>query len=330
MTRTEPVDGAPWRNRASIAVPLQHPHRQDLLHEQWQRRFGHLAHVRQLRLPADRTAGMHRTRVERRLVGDVAVSRQFSDPIAGVSGHGDADGRADLVAVHIIRSGSLSVEDTARRADLGPGTLCIRDLHSRWRFAYTAPTDCRVLLLPRAALLGQLRRTRLPALTVAPATAPESRLLLAHLDTAWALSEHLGPAGTHAAGAALSLLLTGLIGTHAATAVPAHAPVPAPAPTLRAAATAYADRRLRDPGLTPAAIARALHVSVRTLHRAFADGESVMAYVRRRRLESARRELDHPGGEYTVADVASRWQFADPSHFRRTYRNTYGQPPRRG
>ncbi|MGW7540813.1 AraC family transcriptional regulator [Streptomyces sp. NPDC054770] len=320
MTRTEPTDAAPWRHRASIDVPLHHPHRQDLLHEQWRRRFGHLAHVRQLRLPADRTAGTHRTRVEHRLVGDVAVSRQFSDPIAGVSGHGDADGRADLVAVHVIRSGSLRIEDTTRRAELGPGTLCIRDLHSRWRFAYTAPTDCRVLLLPRAGLLGQLPRTRLPALTVAPATAPESRLLLAHLDTAWALSEHLGPVGTHAAGAALSLLLTGLIDT----------PAPAPAQALRAAATAYVDQRLRDPDLTPAAIARALNVSVRTLHRAFADGESVMAHVRRRRLEGARSELDQPGGTYTVADIASRWQFADPSHFRRTYRNAYGQPPRRG
>jgi AraC-like DNA-binding protein len=322
VTGREPTGLAPWRHRASIDVPLHHPDRQDLLHEQWRRRFGHLGHVRQLRLPADRTAGTHRTRLDQRMVGDVAVSRQFSDLIAGVSGHGDADGRADLVAVHAIRSGGLYIEDTAQRADLGPGTLCIRDLHCRWRFAYTAPTDCRVLIVPRADLLAQLRRTRLPALTVAPATAPESRLLLAHLDTAWALAEHLGPAGTQAAGAALSLLLTGLIDTRA--------PATAPPEALRAAATAHADQRLRDPGLTPAAIARALNVSVRTLHRAFADGESVMAYVRRRRLEGPRRELDHPGGLYTVADIASRWQFADPSHFRRTYRNAYGHPPRRG
>ncbi|MGW3107149.1 helix-turn-helix transcriptional regulator [Streptomyces sp. NPDC001100] len=87
--------------------------------------------------------------------------------------------------------------------------------------------------------------------------------------------------------------------------------------------------RLRDPELTPAAIARALNVSVRTLHRAFADGESVMAHVRRRRLEGAHRELGLPGSPLTVADVAARWQFADPSHFRRAYRGTYGQSPRR-
>ncbi|WP_329244425.1 helix-turn-helix domain-containing protein [Streptomyces sp. NBC_01478] len=52
-----------------------------------------------------------------------------------------------------------------------------------------------------------------------------------------------------------------------------------------------------------------------------------MAHVRRRRLEGARRELGLPGSPFTVADVAARWQFADPSHFRRAHRGTYGQPP---
>jgi len=321
VTQTQAAGAAEWRQWASIDVPLRHPHRQDLLHEQWQRRFGHLAHVRRLRLPAETTGDVHRTRVERRLVGEVAVSRQFSDPIEGISGSGESDGRADLVAVHVIRSGSLRIEDTSRRADLGPGTLCIRDLHTFWQFAYTAPTDCRVLVLPRAGLLGHLDRTRLPALTVVPVTAPESRLLLAHLDAAWSLAEQLGPDATHAAGEAMAMLLTGLIRTHA--------PVAVPPQSLRAAAVAYADSRLRDPDLTPATIARALNVSVRTLHRAFADGETVMAHVRRRRLEGARRELDLPGSPYTVADIAARWQFADPSHFRRAHRGTYGHPPRR-
>ncbi|MFF7191015.1 hypothetical protein ACFZAR_38735 [Streptomyces sp. NPDC008222] len=79
MTRTEAVDVAAWRQRAPLDVPLHHPHRQDLLHEQWQRRLGHRAHVRHPRLPANRTAGVHRTRVEHRLVGGVADSR-LRDP----------------------------------------------------------------------------------------------------------------------------------------------------------------------------------------------------------------------------------------------------------
>ncbi|MFE2420978.1 hypothetical protein [Streptomyces hokutonensis] len=95
-------------------------------------------------------------------------------------------------------------QDTGRRADLGPGTLRVRDLHTFWQFAYTAPTDCRVLIVPRAGLLDHLHRTRLPALTVAPVTAPESRLFLAHPDAAWSLADQLGPAATHAAGEALA------------------------------------------------------------------------------------------------------------------------------
>jgi AraC-like DNA-binding protein len=244
------------------------------------------------------------------------VSRQFSDPIEGVSGSGDTDSRANFVAVHIISSGSLLIEDTVRRADVGPGMLCRRDLHSSWQFAYAQPTDCRVLIVPRVALLERLHRTRLSRFAVVPATTPESRLLLAHLDTAWALSEQLAPAGTRAAGTALSVLLQ------------QHAPTGLPPRTWRTAAMAYADRRLKNPSLTPAVIAQALNVSVRTLHRAF-DGETVMAYVRRRRLGGARSDLDRPGSPYTVAEAAARWQFADTSHFRRAYRNTHWHPPRR-
>ncbi|OLZ63748.1 hypothetical protein AV521_37640 [Streptomyces sp. IMTB 2501] len=44
-----------------------------------------------------------------------------------------------------------------------------------------------------------------------------------------------------------------------------------------------------------------------------------MACIRRRRLGGARRELDHPGSSYTVAEVAARRRFADTSHFRRAY-----------
>ncbi len=306
-----------WRHRTSIAVPLHLPHRQDLLREEWSRRLGHIGHVRNLRLPTDGPTGVYRTRVDHRLIGDVAVSRQYSDPIEGVSGLG----RGDLVAVHIIESGRLTVEDAGRRVGVAPGVLCIRDLQVPWEFAYTEPTRTRVLILPRAALIDHLGRTPLPALTTASATAPESRLLLAHLDTAWALSEQLGPAGTQAASAALAMLLTALISTH-------HIPAPAPPQALHTAATAYADSRLRDTDLSPATIAQALNVSVRTLHRAFADGESVMGYVRRSRLRAARRELDQPDSPYTVAEAAARWGFADPSHFRRAYRAAFGRPPR--
>lgn len=333
MTRPAHETDAPvGAQRAAIEVPLHHPHRQDLLREEWRRQLGHLSHVRHLRLPPARAGGVYRSRVERRLVGDVAMSRQYSDRIEGVSGRGSADARADLVGVHVIGSGALRVADSARITDIGPGMLCVRDLQAPWDFTFTLPTSSRVLILPRSSLLDHLPARRLPPLTVASTASAESRMLLAHLDTAWALSGQLGPAGTNAAGSTLLALLAAVVTTYA----PASAALPRH--PLVEAARACADSRLRDADLDPSAIALALNVSVRTLHRAFANSnsgsgsgsgsESVMAYVRSRRLEHARTELTGPDGPFTVTEVAARWHFADTSHFRRAYRNAYGHPPR--
>jgi AraC family transcriptional regulator, positive regulator of tynA and feaB len=72
-----------------------------------------------------------------------------------------------------------------------------------------------------------------------------------------------------------------------------------------------------------------LHVSVRTLQRAFATGgESVTAHIRRRRLEQAWLELTGPAAaRSSVTELAAHWQFADSSHFIRAFKQQYGQTP---
>ncbi|MER5899645.1 helix-turn-helix transcriptional regulator [Streptomyces mirabilis] len=68
-----------------------------------------------------------------------------------------------------------------------------------------------------------------------------------------------------------------------------------------------------------------LHVSVRTLSRAFAStAEPVGAYIRRRRLEETRQELT---AGHAVSEVAARRQFVDSGHFVRAFRQRYGQTP---
>lgn len=100
------------------------------------------------------------------------------------------------------------------------------------------------------------------------------------------------------------------------------------APALTQAAKDLADSRLTDPDLCTATLARELNVSARTLQRAFtAAGESVTTYIRRRRLEEARLALSVPAGRLTISDLAAHWQFADSSHFIRTFKKRYGQTP---
>ncbi|KOG31721.1 AraC family transcriptional regulator [Streptomyces viridochromogenes] len=93
----------------------------------------------------------------------------------------------------------------------------------------------------------------------------------------------------------------------------------------------FVETHLGDPDLTPAAVAAGHHVSVRTLHqlfRAYGDGETVQARIRRRRLERCRDDLARPEllGR-PVQAVAARWGFSGPAVFSRTFRAAYGLSP---
>ena len=173
----------------------------------------------------------------------------------------------------------------------------------------------------------------LPAPAVAPlpggrpilgsARSAEVRVLMAHARTVRETVRDLTPTGLWAARDALLELAKGAMRREFDDVEPRLAFA------LARAAMEIADRRLTDPDLTPAALARQLNVSVRTLHRAFATaGETVAAYIRRRRLEHARLELVAPAPRRPgPSEVAARYQFADGSHFTRAFKAKYGQTP---
>jgi len=97
--------------------------------------------------------------------------------------------------------------------------------------------------------------------------------------------------------------------------------------TYRAAAHAYIDLHLGDPALSAARVAAAVGISARHLSRVFAEaGSSVPQYILGRRLEAARRLLDHPAtAPRTVAEVARRSGFASISHFSTAFTARFGE-----
>ncbi len=92
----------------------------------------------------------------------------------------------------------------------------------------------------------------------------------------------------------------------------------------------WIERHLDHPGLSPATIAQAHHISVRQLYRVFrSKGTTVARYVRTRRLERCRRELRDPLlGTQRISAIASRWGFPDAAAFSRAFRAAYGVSPR--
>jgi AraC-like DNA-binding protein len=99
-------------------------------------------------------------------------------------------------------------------------------------------------------------------------------------------------------------------------------------PQLLAAAKAYVDHHLLDPGLTPASVAAALHVSLRTLYRSFTGSDhSVAEYIRDARLLAARRELAAAGNSANITLVAQRCGFAGTGYFSRLFSRRFGCLP---
>jgi AraC-like DNA-binding protein len=95
---------------------------------------------------------------------------------------------------------------------------------------------------------------------------------------------------------------------------------------------AFIDDHLGDPGLDPALIAAAHHVSVRHLHAQWsrAVGQAPLAeWIMQRRVKRARELLADPRcRDLTITAVARDCGFVDSAHFSRRFRQAYGISPR--
>ncbi|MFC8447902.1 helix-turn-helix domain-containing protein [Kitasatospora sp. NPDC057223] len=95
---------------------------------------------------------------------------------------------------------------------------------------------------------------------------------------------------------------------------------------------AFILRNLHDPELSPSVIATTHHISVSYLHRIFTRhtrGETLAAWIRRRRLERARRDLADPAlRAMPIHTVAARSGIPRASDFSRAFQAAYGLSPR--
>jgi AraC-like DNA-binding protein len=88
--------------------------------------------------------------------------------------------------------------------------------------------------------------------------------------------------------------------------------------------------RMCKPGLVASEIARECAVSLRTLHRTFAShGRTFAGVLMEQRVDAAARMLADPRFRHlTIAEVARRCGFLDPSHFARQFRRLRKVGPR--
>jgi acetamidase/formamidase/AraC-like DNA-binding protein len=90
------------------------------------------------------------------------------------------------------------------------------------------------------------------------------------------------------------------------------------------------EQQLADPDLTLAQVAREEDLSPRYLQKLFqASGESFTHYLRHRRLERCRFDLESPQlNHLSISDIGFRWGFNDAGHFSRAFRDQFNVSPR--
>jgi len=260
-------------------------------------------------------------------LGELRVSQVAADPHqAWRTRRMIASADAGYYKVGLLTRGSCRLAQRGREALLRPGDLVIYDCRRPYTMVFDEPHEmsflmfpCDRLRLPPAAVDQVLVTPVSSSQSTGSLVAPFLRRLVANLEQ----SEN--SVNCRLADNVLDLLAT-MFGECAG------GPPADPAAARRSlllAVCAWIDRNLGEPGLDPEAIARANHISVRYLHRLFHDqGTSVARWVRERRLDNCRRDLENPAlAERGVLAIARRWGFGDPAHFSKIFKAAYGAPP---
>lgn len=223
----------------------------------------------------------------------------------------------------------MTVDRTEQVAE--PGTILLYDTSRPVHGWAAGPPD-----EPATQLLVQLPRTLLPLRTheigrlvgtPLPGREGIGALTGGYLTGLVAHAERYRPADAARLRTVTLDLLTALFAHHldTGTAVPSETRHE----VLQVRIHEFVERRLGDPGLSPAMLAAAHHISLRQLHKLFHEqGLTVAGWIRQRRLEGCRAALADPAQRSRPAHViARRYGFTSYAHFSRLFTARYGHSP---
>lgn len=226
---------------------------------------------------------------------------------------------SELWQVDVVVRGRVRAEQGGSTAVLGPGDLVLIDPVRPVRFASSSITHV-TMTIPRHLLrLGADDAARLVGVGIRGDRGPGALVSSLVRDMTRTLDGFCAHEADRSAAAVIELIAVTLASRLGDTRR-------VDDDVLRTRVLGFIEARLSDRDLTPATVAAAHHVSVRRLHKLFQDQPlTVAALIRRRRLERCRADLARSGT--TVAAVAASWGFADPAHFSRLFKATYGHSP---
>jgi len=221
-----------------------------------------------------------------------------------------------LWQIDLMTRGRARVEQGRGTADLGPADLVLIDPARPVRFASTAGAHVTMLVPRRELRLRPDDAARLAGVRINGDHGPGALVSSLARDMTRTLTGFRTGEANRSAAAVIELISVALQAQLSDV-------YPCPDDALRDRVLGYIEARLSDRDLAPPRIAAAHPIPLRRAPRLFEEHPStVAALIRQRRLERCRAELAR--GDRTVTAVATRWGFADPAHFSRLFKATYG------
>ena len=252
-------------------------------------------------------------------LGSLALVQTVHDRGDGRRGPAEiAASDPDLVGWLYMRRGTIGMDFEGKPVALRAGELVMWDTARRGGFTTFGRVDNQTLVVPRQLLA--IEAPGYEAMFGQPFRAdhPAARLMGGFLGSLMPLVSSLDIAARDAVADAALDITRAVIATRGD-------PQPRPKTTAQLAAVRlYIDANLRDPSLSPATIASANAISLRTLHRLFErTDDTVGEVIRKRRLSRCHADL-LCGTDESVTAIAYRWGFRNMSFFSRVFRERYG------
>jgi AraC-like DNA-binding protein len=267
-----------------------------------------------------------RGEIETRLLGDIGVAQVSGMGVQALHSRGQVARAGDhryAACVHLAGEARL-VRHGAQIA-LKQGDVFVTDSRDEFTLDLDQPWRHLVITLPTELLDSRVTRPELTSKAVLR-DHPLVRLWASHLATGFGLAGSLSSSSAILyARHALELLAQLLEEYHHTT--------PTQSEAWRAAMYLEACQvialKYGQPDLRPEDIAKAVHVSTRTLARLFAaNGESVMRRVFDERIRQAARLLSGPQSmRRSITEVGFACGFNDASHFGRVFAARLGSSP---
>jgi len=231
--------------------------------------------------------------------------------------------RSGSALLHLQMAGSGVNRQGRReaRTDTGDGVIC--DPDSFYGIDFLTPYEMFVLELPLAQIYLRQPAFDLEQTAGQSIDPHRSRLLLAFIQAAWTQLDCLADDADWrecVSRVALDLALRAIGQSVEATGVSAE---------LRRLVMDYIRIHATDPALRTSSIAKALHVSPRTVQGVFERmSTTASAFILDQRLRGAAERLRNERGRVSITQIAYDCGFSDSAYFSRCFHKAYGVAPR--